>query len=39
MVDSNGACIEICGDGNKIGYACDDGNQEDGDGCSKTCDI
>ena len=33
-------CTEICGDGlDKGGYACDDGNIVDGDGCSKTCTI
>ena len=33
------ACKEICGDGNRINYACDDGNAEDGDGCSSQCTI
>ncbi len=40
MVDPvTSACIEICGDGNRINYACDDGNMDDGDGCSTNCTI
>ena len=32
--------IEICGDGLNLGYfACDDGNNIDGDGCSKDCKV
>jgi cysteine-rich repeat protein len=32
--------VEICGDGLNFGLlACDDGNTEDGDGCSSTCEI
>ncbi|CAD8127669.1 unnamed protein product [Paramecium sonneborni] len=36
----NNNCMNICGDG--ILYSeeqCDDGNQQDGDGCSKLCEI
>ena len=33
-------CSEICGDGLNFGqYECDDGNLEDGDGCSSLCKI
>jgi fibro-slime domain-containing protein len=33
-----GACTQVCGDGNKEGAEeCDDGNQVEGDGCSKAC--
>ena len=33
-------CIEICGDGFNYGkYACDDGNQVNGDGCSSSCAV
>ena len=33
-------CIEICGDGKNLGqYACDDGNNMDGDGCSSGCQV
>lgn len=33
-------CREICGDGISMGqYACDDGNLEDGDGCSHLCQL
>jgi fibro-slime domain-containing protein len=39
--DSNGvtgACAQVCGDGNKDAKEdCDDGNQVNGDGCSKDC--
>ena len=35
-------CYEICGDGRKFnndrGY-CDDGNNQDGDGCSSECRV
>ncbi len=38
IVGSSGACIETCGDGQNFGMnMCDDGNQVDGDGCSKNC--
>ena len=31
-------CKEICGDGINLGeFECDDGNREDGDGCSSEC--
>ena len=31
-------CLEVCGDARNLGLnACDDGNIEDGDGCSGTC--
>lgn len=34
--DGIGYCTEICGDGLNLGqYECDDGNKNDGDGCSK----
>ena len=30
--------IEICGDGRNLGqFECDDGNNRDGDGCSRDC--
>jgi cysteine-rich repeat protein len=32
-------CQEICGDGIVIAAECDDGNTEDGDGCSSKCEI
>lgn len=33
-------CIEICGDGFNYGLnPCDDGNTQDGDGCSSTCKV
>ncbi|KRX07488.1 Insulin-like growth factor binding protein, N-terminal [Pseudocohnilembus persalinus] len=34
-------CIEICGDGLVVStqFECDDGNTENGDGCSSTCTI
>jgi len=32
--------LEICGDGINLGFVeCDDGNTNDGDGCSSTCKI
>ena len=34
------SCTEICGDGLNLGqHECDDGNTEDGDGCSKDCKL
>jgi cysteine-rich repeat protein len=36
---SGSTCIEICGDGKLYEFACDDGNQEDGDGCDRNCAI
>jgi cysteine-rich repeat protein len=38
----NGVCSEKCGDGyllNSSNNACDDGNNESGDGCSSTCTV
>jgi cysteine-rich repeat protein len=32
-------CEEICGDGNVISMACDDGNLINLDGCSNTCTV
>ena len=33
-------CKEVCGDGLNYGtLACDDGNNDDGDGCSSTCEV
>lgn len=32
-------CLERCGDGNKFVLECDDGNNDDGDGCSRDCKI
>lgn len=32
-------CIELCGDGKKFKYECDDGNNVDGDGCSRDCRV
>ena len=32
-------CLEVCGDGKRYTSACDDGNNIDGDGCSKDCRI
>lgn len=34
-----GLCLEVCGDGKKYVLACDDGNNVDGDGCSKDCNV
>jgi cysteine-rich repeat protein len=42
FTDSNDAsqCKEICGDGINLGYyECDDGNSNDGDGCSSECNY
>lgn len=36
---SNGECKEICGDGILIYLQCDDGNNQNGDGCSENCLI
>jgi cysteine-rich repeat protein len=33
------ACQEICGDGKLYTLECDDGNNADGDGCSRDCHI
>lgn len=32
-------CFELCGDGKKFDLECDDGNNVDGDGCSRDCRI
>ena len=32
-------CFEYCGDGKKFVLECDDGNNRDGDGCSRDCRI
>lgn len=32
-------CIELCGDGKRFVLECDDGNTNDGDGCSMDCKI
>lgn len=35
-----GRCTEVCGDGVTMGMLeCDDGNLEDGDGCSSKCTV
>ena len=34
-----GLCLERCGDGFKFNLECDDGNNDDGDGCSRDCRI
>ena len=39
ITSSTNTCSEICGDGKLFDYQCDDGNQLDGDGCSKNCII
>ena len=37
---SRDICTEICGGGGDLGnYACDDGNNINGDGCSSICTI
>ncbi len=38
----NGICVDICGDGflmTASGSTCDDGNLQDGDGCSADCRV
>lgn len=32
-------CDEICGDGILFNLPCDDGNLNNGDGCSSTCTV
>lgn len=39
FVASVGRCEETCGDGLRLGDACDDGNTMNGDGCSSICSI
>ncbi|MBN2717004.1 MAG: fibro-slime domain-containing protein [Deltaproteobacteria bacterium] len=36
---AGGACAAVCGDGILVNEDCDDGNLEDGDGCSSDCTI
>jgi len=38
-MDGNNVCQDLCGDGIKVTSACDDGNEDNGDGCSSTCDL
>ena len=33
------ACYELCGDGRRFIHGCDDGNNADGDGCSRDCQV
>ena len=35
----NGVCSDICGDGVLLEAECDDGNVENGDGCSSVCEV
>jgi len=37
--NSTKSCTEICGDGKKYILDCDDGNNNNGDGCSSLCKI
>jgi cysteine-rich repeat protein len=32
-------CNEVCGDGRRFTLQCDDGNNQNGDGCSSDCKI
>ena len=32
-------CDEVCGDGKRFILPCDDGNNQNGDGCSSSCEI
>jgi len=32
-------CVENCGDGKRYTFACDDGNNINGDGCSMDCQV
>jgi len=32
-------CVEMCGDGKRFTLECDDGNNNNGDGCSSDCKI
>ncbi len=39
-IDEDGNVSEVCGDGLNYGiFACDDGNLDDGDGCSSQCSV
>jgi cysteine-rich repeat protein len=40
MTGTSGDCIEKCGDGKNFGFnSCDDGNNNNGDGCSSNCFV
>ena len=39
FTSEEGECVELCGDGIRFAHACDDGNTEDGDGCSSECAV
>ena len=40
VCDDDGVCAAACGDGVVVDEeACDDGNSDDGDGCSAQCDV
>lgn len=32
-------CEEVCGDGRRFEYACDDGNKNNNDGCNDQCEV
>jgi cysteine-rich repeat protein len=34
-----GQCVEKCGDGRRFVVPCDDGNNQNGDGCSASCTV
>ncbi len=36
---SSQKCFELCGDGKRFNLECDDGNNIDGDGCSRDCKL
>ena len=36
---SSQLCIEVCGDGKRFVLDCDDGDNDDGDGCSMDCKV
>lgn len=38
-VQSTNQCVEVCGDGWKLQYDCDDGNLINTDGCSNACHV
>jgi len=37
--DGTNSCIDICGNGARIENKCDDGNTNDHDGCSSSCEV
>jgi cysteine-rich repeat protein len=41
MEVKGGDCVEVCGDGMRLSseIECDDGNNDDGDGCSSSCKL